>query len=88
MTYIQCLKVKDLVKVKDLTPSLNAQTEVQCTHPPLPIWEPDQGGKIKNNLGINSEIYDTKPRKSEKNIFPEYELENQILTETTWAKSD
>ena len=52
------------------------------------MWEPDQGGKIKNNLGINSEIYDTKPRKSEKNIFPEYELENQILTETTWAKSD
>ena len=75
-------------KVKDLTPSLNAQTEVQCTHPPLQMWEPDQGGKIKNNLGINSEIYDTKPRKSEKNIFPEYELENQILTETTWAKSD
>ena len=52
------------------------------------MWEPDQGGKIKNNLGINSEIYDTKPRKSEKNIFPDYELENQILTETTWTKSD
>ena len=74
--------------VKDLTPSLNAQTEVQCTNPLLPMWEPDQGGKIKNNLGINSEIYNTIPRKSEKNIFPEYELENQILTETTWTKSD
>ena len=75
-------------KVEDLTPSLNAKTEVQCTYHLLPMLEPDHGGKIKNNLGINSEIYDTKPRKSEKNIFPEYELENQILTETTWAKSD
>ena len=48
------------------------------------MLEPDHGGKIKNNLGINNEIYDAKPRKSEKNILPEYELENQILTETAW----
>ena len=52
------------------------------------MLEPDQGGKIKNDLGVDNKIDDVKPRKSEKNILPEYELENQILTETTWTKSD
>ena len=71
-------------KVEDLTPGLNARTEVQCTYPLLPMLEPDHGGKIKNDLGVDNKIDDVKPRKSEKNILPEYELENQIPTETTW----
>ena len=72
-------------KVEDLTPGLNARAEVQCTYPLLPMLEPDHGGKFKNDLGVNNENYDVKPRKSEKNILPEYELENQIPTETTWG---
>ena len=47
-------------------------------------WNRIMGGKIRNNLGVNNENNDFKPRKSEKNILPEYELENQIPTETTW----
>ena len=77
-------KEQENEKVDDIIPSLNAQTEVQCTYPLLPMIEPNHRGKIKNNLGVNNGNYGFKPRKSEKNILPEYELENQIPTETTW----
>ena len=48
------------------------------------MMEPNHGGKTKINLGLSNGNYDLKPRKSEKNILPEYEIENQIPTETTW----